>query len=116
MKLIALRDIARTPALEDMEIENAAHPRHIHAGATFDIGKAASLAELKGGDRELVALLFASNAAGDATDSKVVKAVQDEVSVNRRREERAAKANSSAALDGVSQQLSALVAKAAGVK
>lgn len=86
MQLIALRDIYRTPSMGDIQIEGQLNERHIHKGAVFSIGTADSLKKLLPEERLLVAQLVVSKAVGDATDPKVVKAVQDELAAEKRRE------------------------------
>lgn len=114
MKLIALRDFSRVPALEDVEIEGALHKRHIHMGATFTIGKSDKLEDLSKQDQLLVSQLMVSGAVGDAADTKVVAGVKAEIALINRREENAKKAELAASTSSLAAQLTALTAKAAG--
>ena len=111
MKLIALKDFARVQALEDVAIEGAKHSRHIHKGATFDIGKAEKLKDLTKGDQYLVAQLTVAGCVGDATDEKLVKAVQAEVAAEERSRKAAEEREKLATNSGLAQQIAALAAK-----
>lgn len=99
MKLIALRDFAKVGDLEAVEIDGLTHPRHIHKGAVFEIGNAKNLLEMNKTEKAnaaLVAQLFVSRCIGDATDEKVVKAVKEEIELDKKREANAAKLNEAA--------------------
>jgi hypothetical protein len=107
MKLIALHNFRNVPALRLKDdggkttIENAVHDDTIHKGATFEIGRAKDLDEMRKTDRpnaEIVAQLFVSGCIGDATDVKIVKAVNDELAAEAKREEHFAKLNEAASL------------------
>lgn len=113
MKLIALKDFARVQSLEDVKIENSLHGKIIHKGAEFEIGTAKTIKELAVADRLIVAQLMVSGSAGDATDKELVKAVKEDVAIDKKREENAAKLNANASNTALVEQLTALLAKAA---
>lgn len=112
MKLIALKDFANNSQLE---IESAVHERHIHKGAVFNIGTGKDLKDksLLAHERTTIAQLIVSGCVGDANDTKVVKAVNEEVAMDKKREENAAKLNTAAAGNALLEQLTALLNKAA---
>lgn len=105
MKLIALKDFRNVAALglkQDgkSKIKDAIHDDHIHKGAQFEIGSGKDLAALhknEPGTAQIVAQLFVSKCVGDASDSEVVKAVQAEVEVDKKREANAKKIDQAAA-------------------
>jgi hypothetical protein len=110
MKLIALKDFANN---SQFEISSPLHDRLVHKGATFEIGTGKVLKDLTKADQFLVAQLTVSGCVGDATDSKVVKAVQDDVAADKKREETAAKLNTAASSNALIEQLTVLLQKAA---
>lgn len=112
MKLIALRDFSRVPALDGINIENARHQNEIHKGATFEIGKAAKLEDLNGPDKLLVAQLVYAGAVGDATDKSLVDAVKSDLAADKKREEAMAAREAAAGNQNLMNQLTALLSKA----
>lgn len=113
MKLIATKDFSRVPALDFIDLPDRIHENHIHKGATFDVGKAAKFTDLNKTDQQLVAGLVHAGCVGDASDEKVVKAVQAEIAADKKRAENAAKAETASANQAMVAQLTALLAKAA---
>ena len=93
MKFIALRDFLKVPKMEKLiELgDQARHPKMIHKGAIFDIGKATKMEKLDLAEKELVAQLILARCIGDAGDPKTVKAVQDEIAADALREENRAR-------------------------
>jgi len=114
MKFIAKKDFARVAELVDVvDPQGLKHPGHVHKGTTFSIGKADALGDLSKRDQMLVATLILSGSVADATDAKAVKAVQDDIAQDKRREEEAARRNAAADGSALIAQLTALMAKAA---
>lgn len=117
MKLIALRDFANNIGL-DPESHDLNHDGQVDKGTVFEIGQGVNdlktLAKRDKASAMLVAQLTAAGCVGDATDAKVVKAVQDEIALDKKREETAKRLNAAADGSALVAQLTALLAKAAG--
>ena len=79
MRLIALKDFARVGPLADLPIDDLKHERQVHKGARFEIGRSDKLKDVNKRDQELIAQLVVTGCVGDATDPKVVKAVEADV-------------------------------------
>ncbi|MDB6023113.1 MAG: hypothetical protein JWQ04_2970 [Pedosphaera sp.] len=97
MKWIAKRDFYRTPKLMDIQITGACkgasatapHPKCIHRGAIFELGKAANEAELQKGkdpQKALIAQLRVAGCMGDASDAEVVARIESEIATDAKRE------------------------------
>lgn len=96
MKFIALKDFAKVKGMECITITEPIHPNHIHEGAEFEIGTAATLEKLKEGEPEkakLAAQLIRAECIGDAGDAGVRKKVEASLAERASRESNAAKAN-----------------------
>src|SRR4051812_30609924 len=112
MKLIALKDFANNFGLE---IEDALHDRHVHKGHVFEIGRANNLKDLRkedAGAAFLVAQLSVAGCVGDATDTKVVTAVKEEIALDKKREENAKKLQAATDGSALVSQLTAFLQKA----
>lgn len=116
MKLIALRDFAKVGPLKDLQIETPTHPGQIDKGTIFEIGKAKTLPELvkaNAAEGQLVATLVLAKSVGDGNDAEVVKAVREEIAIEKKRQETAAKLNEAAQTSHLSEALLAMLKKAA---
>lgn len=112
MKLIATKDFANVPAL-GLSIKDAQHPAHIHKGATFEIGKEATLGKLTKSEQELVATLIVSEVAGDASDEKLVKQINAEVEAETKKAKASVKVDDSVSNANLVATLTKLLEKAA---
>ena len=84
MQLIAKRAF-KNPGRK-LSIKDALHPDHVHKGATFSIGTEKEVKNLNGDDQKMVLLLNVADCLGDATDEKIVRAVQAEVAAEKKAE------------------------------
>jgi hypothetical protein len=98
MQFIALRDFLKVPLMDKMIDlgEQAKHPKMIHKGAIFDIGKRDKMKDLQQNEKELVAQLVLARCIADAGDPKIVKAVQDEIAADALRDENRARRDADA--------------------
>lgn len=93
MKFIALKDFAKVGPLIEIEIPGQIHDRHIHKGAIFEIGQGDVLKKMDPSAKALIAQLVVTSCIGDATDAKLVKAVNDEIEMDAQRAENHARIN-----------------------
>jgi hypothetical protein len=113
MKLIALKNLARVPAMADVKIENAVHERHIHKGAIFEIGTGETLHDLKRDEGTLAALLLKSEAVGYADDPQVVARVQAEIAAEQKAERNTQKLHEQLSGKSLATELLAVFSKLA---
>lgn len=118
MELIALKDFRNVNNLrlkeEDKEgkrvstVEGAPHDDHIHKGARINIGSGKTLKDIQKSDpatAQVIASLVVSGCVGDASDKEVVKAVEEDLAIDKKRAANAAKLNEAAGDSALVKQL-----------
>jgi hypothetical protein len=117
MDLIAKRDFALVKPLRGiLKIADARHPDHVHKGATFSLGTAKTFQGLREENAALaqtVSVLDYAGCIADATDEKAVKAIKEEIAIEARRVEKLSKKSDNSEMAALTEQLTALLAKAA---
>lgn len=120
MDLIAKKDFYRVAALKAEGIADVGnlkdeqHPNMIHKGARFSLGTGKTVIEIRKTNAalaEVLAHLFYAGCVGDSNDKEVVKAVEDEIAADRKREASIAKLNKAA-----NEQAFRIAAAATGAK
>lgn len=119
MHLIALKDFRNVRLLRlqtkddsgkaSSDIKDAQHVDHIHRGARFEIGSGKTLKDCEQEEKEIIAQLIVSGCAGDANDKDIVKGVEEQIALDRKREANASKLSRDAALSHLGAQAEALI-------
>jgi len=91
MKLIALRNFRNVASLA-LQIDGLTNSEFIPKGLIFDLGRGATIDDCNQHEKQMIAQLTVSLCVGDATDSKLVKKVIDEIASDKRREAASQKA------------------------
>ena len=86
MKLIAKRDLRNTLGDRVRIQGETKHPLQICRGTVFEIGTGEDIKKLPTEERQLVAQLFVTGSVAEANDPAAVKAIQEEIAVEEKRE------------------------------
>jgi hypothetical protein len=92
MKLIAKAGF-RNNIEPPLEIDKAKNKDHVHKGAIFEYGRGATLKECSQAEQRIIGQLALAGCIADATDSKIVKRIQDEVAQEAKTEKNIAEQN-----------------------
>lgn len=113
MRLIAKKHFYRSVAFDGIDFGKQPHPEQVAKGTVFTIGGSKKLEDktLPNRDKELIAQLILSGSVADADNPAAVKAVQDELDIEARREVNAAVLDQAATNAGIAKMLASSMKK-----
>lgn len=110
MKFIAARDFANNNEDLRIEVKDAIHPRHVHKGARFDIGRGERVSDLKGSEKEFIVQLVSAGCIVQVDNDNPaslarVREIEAEVIADKKREIIASKMDVQAQLAAIGKHV-----------